>query len=1070
MKTSILLTFLLIGLCQAITQESLEEEESLHTKRGYNFQNPIPSTPHSPWISGPSDKKYQFHIGQQSWLAAREICLTNNADLVTISNQDELDWIISHYKPQSKHIKDRQVQIGLYADVVEDELTREWRWVNGDYVNNSALSWVSGEPFDHSNGRERCGLLNINTKTLDDVDCELGGNPVRFYRFICQRTLSQHIKHEELNNPLWKKLEDILVFFGISDRTTAKNDTKSHEDLKPTPLEEEEEEDEKLTRVTPTAEPTTPTVKSTESPKEVKLEPIKPEETLKKDDIVSESDKKIIKPHSQAFGTKIVEVVPTKEDSDLLPSSNFEPLQDSAKVESETLSPVRTTRADPLAHLADTLENVSFDGADDDKMKNLERIISAVHKMVDDESDKVEDKKEAVTTKNGPNGPSGPKTKDNQIDEKQRIYGSKNQKLNPIAPSDTSESNFESSGQEIEIPITVFNKEHKDDEVEYKGDKGDDEESGEHEEKKEGDKEQKEKDEENEEHKEEKVKQEEHKEEKANQEKRKEQHKQQKENKAQHKLNQEQFTEENIEINEEPRTTTPKIEPHWVVRKTFYAQPYQKRKIKVSEPHRNPERHTLPESFEFDQDEPEMRANSTEIPPEKVQYVESKQKTEIEQNVVESNDVTQAEQVQIALNIDDDFRQAQKEQKAHPGVNSGDLLIIPKTSAEELIGCGAKNLGGTKPPAVTTTTASPQDLAEKNKKIDQVLENLRKVLNNSDSTLLNSLIENNGSSEGLAKELVKAAMVSRDERAQPENLAPSAEELESLRQKIEPDVLKSIEDLGRTEDKEFQSMETPDHDLEAIGSGLEPPSEKLVLLTPLALTAHQQIVTEKKNDDNADIVSGYTNEEKEDTSLEGKAREGEKEDNKNEEDKKNEKKLFVLSSNENLEALTENDELLPKSNETPSFSIATSTVIPESEEDLPEIKSTTGTEVQIGKSAVKLPPRKSLFPDLDFSLLKNKKLVKEAAESDKKQKKQADEAYQALKRLDQNSLAARIAASEAERKKLEQKPNLMKQPVTVKKVQQQPSLIKSKSTDDITKQLERMFYDWSNGAFGVLNG
>lgn len=42
------------------------------------------------WIAGPSGKNFQFHVGQQSWLSAREACLGENADLVTIDNAEEL--------------------------------------------------------------------------------------------------------------------------------------------------------------------------------------------------------------------------------------------------------------------------------------------------------------------------------------------------------------------------------------------------------------------------------------------------------------------------------------------------------------------------------------------------------------------------------------------------------------------------------------------------------------------------------------------------------------------------------------------------------------------------------------------------------------------------------------------------------------------------------------------------------------------------------------------------------------------------------------------------------------------
>lgn len=86
---------------------------------------------------------------------------------------------------------------------------------------------MHGEPFDHAGGRERCAILNVNKKTIEDVDCDLSGNAFNFYRFICERTHLHHLKHEELNNPLWKKLEDILVFFGISQSSsgTANNET-----------------------------------------------------------------------------------------------------------------------------------------------------------------------------------------------------------------------------------------------------------------------------------------------------------------------------------------------------------------------------------------------------------------------------------------------------------------------------------------------------------------------------------------------------------------------------------------------------------------------------------------------------------------------------------------------------------------------------------------------------------------------------------------------------------------------------------------------------------------------------
>jgi len=51
-----------------------------------------------------------------------------------------------------------------------------------------------GEPFDHAKGKERCALLNINERRLDDVDCDLGSGAGFNYRFVCQRSHEKHIE------------------------------------------------------------------------------------------------------------------------------------------------------------------------------------------------------------------------------------------------------------------------------------------------------------------------------------------------------------------------------------------------------------------------------------------------------------------------------------------------------------------------------------------------------------------------------------------------------------------------------------------------------------------------------------------------------------------------------------------------------------------------------------------------------------------------------------------------------------------------------------------------------------
>lgn len=119
---------------------------------------------------------------------------------------------------------------------------------------------MSGEPFDHSaDGLERCALLRVHARLLDDVDCEASFRNQMPVRFICERTGATHKKvREELNSPcelvpmlvpfqqvlsdnfIWKKLEQLLEFFGFANGETPKKGGNS------TFEQEEDYEDEVL--------------------------------------------------------------------------------------------------------------------------------------------------------------------------------------------------------------------------------------------------------------------------------------------------------------------------------------------------------------------------------------------------------------------------------------------------------------------------------------------------------------------------------------------------------------------------------------------------------------------------------------------------------------------------------------------------------------------------------------------------------------------------------------------------------------------------------------------------------
>jgi hypothetical protein len=65
-----------------------------------------------------------------------------------------------------------------------------------------------------------------------------------------------------------------------------------------------------------------------------------------------------------------------------------------------------------------------------------------------------------------------------------------------------------------------------------------------------------------------------------------------------------------------------------------------------------------------------------------------------------------------------------------------------------------------------------------------------------------------------------------------------------MRKRVEYEILKSLEELGEVESREFVEMKGNSHELTAIGSGLEPPTERLITLNPIALTAHQIVAND----------------------------------------------------------------------------------------------------------------------------------------------------------------------------------------------------------------------------------
>ncbi|KHJ84513.1 hypothetical protein OESDEN_15770, partial [Oesophagostomum dentatum] len=92
-------------------------------------------------------------------------------------------------------------------------------------------SWISGEPFDHSaDGRERCAILRVHARVLDDVDCEAApGTNVRM-RFVCEREQDVHKKQQKSQNFIWSKLEKLLEYFGFAGNSTTPSTSSNNTD------------------------------------------------------------------------------------------------------------------------------------------------------------------------------------------------------------------------------------------------------------------------------------------------------------------------------------------------------------------------------------------------------------------------------------------------------------------------------------------------------------------------------------------------------------------------------------------------------------------------------------------------------------------------------------------------------------------------------------------------------------------------------------------------------------------------------------------------------------------------
>uniref|UniRef100_A0A0R3QYH3 C-type lectin domain-containing protein n=1 Tax=Brugia timori TaxID=42155 RepID=A0A0R3QYH3_9BILA len=115
----------------------LNLQETRETNFLFNFQfiSPVQNYGTS-WIADPEGHHYQFHLSEQSWNIAREICLALASDLVVIKS---LQQIVSHYPLRNSIMPERTIQIGLVLVDKENSAEKEWKWVDNTPLNATYL-------------------------------------------------------------------------------------------------------------------------------------------------------------------------------------------------------------------------------------------------------------------------------------------------------------------------------------------------------------------------------------------------------------------------------------------------------------------------------------------------------------------------------------------------------------------------------------------------------------------------------------------------------------------------------------------------------------------------------------------------------------------------------------------------------------------------------------------------------------------------------------------------------------------------------------------------------------------
>ena len=112
-----------------------------------------------------------------SWEDSRANCLGYGADLVSILNSAEVDFINKQTKALGG---DYNFWIGLFRNkTTSDPKKEDWTWSDGNTFTNPQ-QWLSSEPNNCQNN-EKCAELYASNKQWNDNNC------AKLYSSICKR-------------------------------------------------------------------------------------------------------------------------------------------------------------------------------------------------------------------------------------------------------------------------------------------------------------------------------------------------------------------------------------------------------------------------------------------------------------------------------------------------------------------------------------------------------------------------------------------------------------------------------------------------------------------------------------------------------------------------------------------------------------------------------------------------------------------------------------------------------------------------------------------------------------------